>query len=449
MKNKVYDIFLGFATIVLLAIPFSSVVFAQDNIVWTLDDCLDHALKNNYTVQQFIWQREKAGINYRMARNNYLPEVQGRVRDMNNWGLFVDPATNQLTNRNTEIYTASVEGEVQLFNGGYNYYNAKERQALFDASGSDLEIINNEISLLIISAYYRVLFSQEQVKISELQLEQAKKQYELVRGLVANGVLHKRDQLQMESEVAQREVVVTNANNNLLRSRLLLRQTMGFTVDENVEVSPEQMPGIPDSLSLKSFEDLCKNASVILPDISSAEARLNAANFRYKAARAMLYPTLSLSAGVITRSSSLLQIEQRTQFRQNLSQFIAFNLYVPVFTRFDRINNTNLSRIDVRIQENQVKKTNLEIEQRVQSAYLDLVAAHKTFKAVTKKLESLDSEYNYAVKSYNLGIINVTEYNYISNMFRNAQQEKLQAEYDYYVKKKILDFYEGKAICKR
>ncbi len=420
----------------------------NESQTWTLDQCIEYALKHNFTIQQTILQSDKAAINLKSAKNNYLPEIVGKGRNVYNWGLFVDPATNLLTTQSSEIYTGSVEGELTLFNGGYNYYTLKQNRDLLNATLTDNKKVSNDITLAIISAYYQVLFAQEQIKITTKQREQSRIQYELIKGMVEKGVLSKISLQEVESELAQREAAITLANSNTQRSQLALKQLMVYT-NGNLYLVDEDKNSIPDSLQIESYEQIRDKACTFLPEIKSAQYRLNALQYRSQATNSLRMFTFSVSGGVITRSSNLVQLEQKKQFKQNLTEYVSFNLAVPIFSKFLKVNALALSKIDVDIQKKELDKVNLEVEQRIQGAYLDLVTAHNNFKALDKKTKAFQAQYNYASRAYSSGIINYAEYNYAANMLVTSQLEQLIAEYDFYLKRKTLEFYEGKGYCQR
>ncbi|WP_081990575.1 TolC family protein [Sporocytophaga myxococcoides] len=447
-RSKKTRIQLSISTCLLYFISMFPSIAQNENQTWTLDQCIEYALKHNFTIQQTLLQSDKAAVNLKSAKNNYLPEIVGKGRNIYNWGLFVDPATNLLTTQSSEIYTGSVEGELTLFNGGYNYYTLKQNRDLLNATLSDNKKVSNDITLAIISAYYQVLFTQEQIKITTTQRDQSRIQHEMVKGMVDKGVLSKINLQEIESELAQREAAITIANSNMERSQLALKQLMAYT-NGNLYLANEDKNSIPDSLQIDSYDQIKEKACIFLPEIKSAQYRLNALQYRSQATNSLRLFTFSVSGGVITRSSNLVQLEQKKQFKQNLTEYVSFNLAVPIFSKFLKVNALALSKIDIDIQKKELDKVNLEVEQRIQGAYLDLVTAHNNFKALDKKSKAFQAQYNYASRSFSSGIINYIEYYYAANMLVTSQLEQLIAEYDFYLKRKTLEFYEGKGYCQR
>ncbi|MBX9851823.1 MAG: TolC family protein [Cytophagaceae bacterium] len=434
--------------VILFAFPF--VAPGQDiSQIWSLDACINYALQNNLKVQQYTLEKDQAQVNLINSQNLFLPTIEGRLRNIHNWGLFVDPTTNILTTRNSEIYTGSIEAEWTIFNGGLNYYSIKKNQELYNASASDLQAINNQVTLQIVASYYGVLLASEQKRIAEQQKIQVIQQYELAKGLVEKGIVHRRELLLLESQMTMQDVVIVSASNDYLRANLELRQAMGIRENKILKIDDALVSGIPDSLSLIDYDTLCSNAQFFLPEVNAAKYRVNARQYTLKQAQSYRYPSLVLETGVLTKSSSLIQTEQPIQFRQNLSEYISFNLRVPIFNRFQYQNNIDISQIDLRLRENELKQVNQEIEQKIQEAYLELSSSYKKYWALNKQAEALKAQYIFSEKSYTAGIISFTEFSYTSNLYLNSQLLLSRAKYDYFYKRKVLSYYEEQSHCSK
>ena len=61
-------------------------------------------------------------------------------------------------------------------------------------------------------------------------------------------------------------------------------------------------------------------------------------------------------------------------------------------------------------------------------------------------MEALEESFRVIKTQYNLGVVNFTEYQVSNNTLVNAKSDMLRSKYDYIVKLKILDFYEGKPL---
>src|SRR5436190_19494221 len=82
----------------LLLITISFPLLTEGQHAWTLQQCVEHALKNNITVKQSEISVEQAKISVQQKKWQLLPSLNGSVSDNYNFGRSVDPTTYRYTN---------------------------------------------------------------------------------------------------------------------------------------------------------------------------------------------------------------------------------------------------------------------------------------------------------------------------------------------------------------
>lgn len=428
MKNK-----FSFLFFILLPLFLSAQTTRQQ---WSLEQCIDYALEHNLTVQKSLLDKAKAGINNNTARNGFLPVVNAQAKNENNWGLFVDPSTNILTRQSAEIYVGSVVADFQLFNGGYTFYNIQETEALNKAAGYDYAGVRNEIRVRTSFAYYQLLLANEQLKIAESLKERNELQLQQTIGSVKAGIIHKREQSLMEAEVGLSEVEIIKASNLIKTSTLQLYQVMGLPADTSIIIEP-----VADSDIVNQSANGSNISLSNFPQLTAANYRITAATYSIKRVQASRYPSLHLTTGVITRSSSLLPVEKSQQFKDNRSEFVTFNLYVPLFTQFQMRNKIALAKLEMKIQENESRQQRMEIERNLQTAILEAELAQKKYLALSKQVNALEEQNLFAQKSFSAGTMSFNEYSLVSNKYLNAQIQAIAAKYDFLLRKKVIEIY--------
>jgi outer membrane protein len=90
--------------------------------------------------------------------------------------------------------------------------------------------------------------------------------------------------------------------------------------------------------------------------------------------------------------------------------------------------------------------TQNNLTQKIQQAWLDVVAAVNKYNATQEQLISLNESYKIAESRYNAGLMDFYSFNENLNSRTKAESELLQARYDFLFKRKILDLYQGKTI---
>ena len=96
-----------------------------------------------------------------------------------------------------------------------------------------------------------------------------------------------------------------------------------------------------------------------------------------------------------------------------------------------------------------MQQQELDLERTVFTAYTDTKGSQKTHEAAISTLEARELAFNYAKERYEVGLMNVFDFNQAQTLFVNAQSEVLRTKYDYIFRTKILEFYFGIPIIKK
>src|SRR6185436_17350723 len=106
--QKLRKLFFG-----LLLIP--CITHAQK--VWTLQECIDHALKNNIQIKQAALNTELADVSKDQALAGMFPTLNASANQSYFWGRSVDPATYAFTNNEIRSNNFSLNSSWVLFEG--------------------------------------------------------------------------------------------------------------------------------------------------------------------------------------------------------------------------------------------------------------------------------------------------------------------------------------------
>src|SRR6201986_855753 len=96
---------------------------------FTLQKCLDIAIKNNLQIKQSNQNAELARIDYRQAIENLLPNISGSANRSFNNGRAISPLTNSYVNQSATNDSYGLSGSITLFNG-FSLINAIKSTSL-------------------------------------------------------------------------------------------------------------------------------------------------------------------------------------------------------------------------------------------------------------------------------------------------------------------------------
>ena len=452
-------------------------VFSQK--IWTLEDCISHALENNIQVKQQQLNTAVSKLQYNQSIAELFPSVNATANHVYNNGQTVDMYTNTFASQTVQSNNFYLSSNVVLFSGLRLLNGLKQKQYDFLASSYDLEKMKNDISLTIATAYLQILYNLELLETSKNQLELSLQQVKRTEALFTVGTVAKGTLLQMEAQAAADELQVVTAQNQLDLSYLSLVQfldlqtTQGFDIEKPVFSVPET------SLLAQPVDEIYEKACSIQPDIKSAEMKVQSAKKGLQISRGMMSPSLMLSGSYgtgysgaskniadislsgyetigATESGELVygptfdysyeKVKFWDQLENNLNSSVGLSINIPIFNKWQTNTMIGTSKIAVSSAELSLQNTKNQLLKTIQQAYADARGALNKYHASLKSVEALNESFNYTQQKFDAGLVNSLDYNDAKNKLATANSELLKAKYEYVFRIKVIDFYQGKPL---
>ena len=159
---------------------------------WSLQQCIEYALKNNIQIKQNMLNEKLSEATLLQNKAQMLPNLSGSASNSYNNGRKVDPFTNQfVTGDWIQSQNFSLSTSVTLFGGFQTLNTIKQSKYDLMASRQDVLKMMNDISLNIASAYLQILFAQELLASAQGQYDITKLQEERTQKIVEVGNLPK------------------------------------------------------------------------------------------------------------------------------------------------------------------------------------------------------------------------------------------------------------------
>ena len=459
----------------------SSTAVAQESEIrkWTFRQCVDHALQNNIRIKQSELNVAVGEANLLQSMANFLPDLNGGVSHGYNFGRSIDPFTNQFTTERIQSNNFSLNSSVTLFSGFQNLNSWKQSKTDLEASQFDSQKAKNDIILAIADAYLQILFSGELFENAAIQLVTSQKQLERTGKLVDAGSLPESNFFEMKAQVAQDELTLVNAENQLDISKLNLAQFLDLESYENFDVAKPDFSGIGKINFTGIDKNIFNTAEQIMPEIKSADLKVASAEKGIAISRGSNFPRLSLSGAIYTGYSSARELNEiiidtfpigfltnnptetvsapnpifkpepypfSKQTDDNLSQSLSFNLSFPIFNRLQTRTATSMAIISQKNAEFEAANARNQLRKEIQQVFANAKAANKKYIASKNQVEAQRKVFQDTEVRYNQNMVNTVDYNIAKNNLTKAESDLVQAKYEFIFRLKILDFYLGKPI---
>src|SRR6185503_3989550 len=150
--------------IVFLFFLINTIGIAQNNLPGnklTLQQCIETGIANNLQVLQNDLLSQTAEVNWKQAKANRFPELNGSIGHGINQGRSIDPFTNGYINQQVNYASYGINSGVTLFNGFAIQNNIKQTQLIFQAAKMELQQAKDNLTINIILAYLQVLNNED------------------------------------------------------------------------------------------------------------------------------------------------------------------------------------------------------------------------------------------------------------------------------------------------
>lgn len=459
-------------------LPILASFSAFSQTVWSLEECIRHALQNNLQIRQGRLNVGMAHENLALSRASQLPSLNANATHGINTGRTIDPFTNTFATESVQSNNFSLSTGMTLYSGFQIRNSIEQSKHDLEASRFDVQKMENDVTLSVTSAYLQILLARELVEVAARNLEITRLQIDRTAQLVEAGTLARGSLLTIEAQAATDELQLINSQNQLDFARLNLAQLLRLDDYQDLEIEIPEID-ISEIVMLEESPMQIFNASVgNQPEVQAADYRTASAEKGVRIAVGARSPMLSLRgsygtgySGAIREITDVVMGQQqigvtaggesvfgpsfdysmrikpfRNQIEENLNRSIAFVLTIPIINNWQV--NSNISRSRIALDNARVNKQMVRDQffMSIQQAHADARAALKRYNSTSKNVVALEEAFRYTSQKFNLGMVNTLEFNDARNRLSTAQSDMVQAKYEYVFRVKMLNYFLGHPI---
>ncbi len=447
-------------------------------IRYSLKQCVDTAISNNADVFASRILAQTAGINLQQAKGNMLPDVNGNINHGANQGRSIDPFTNTYINQNVSTGNYSLTANLTLFNGLSIQNNIKQNQLSTEASRQEEQQTKDNITLNVILAYLQVLTARDLLQQAIQQREVTLKQVQRLEILDTAGAIIPSVLYDLKGQYASDEVNAVNAKNTLEQAKITLVQLMNVPYSTSFDVEPispqeltEYATTSPDSIYQVAVNNLAA--------IKATDLRVKSTDYGVKAAKGLRYPSVSFGGGLYTNYSSAAstlrllnttesptnayvdvdgtqypviakqdnfasdKISYGKQFGNNFSTSVGIGISIPIINRLQTKTQIRTAELQQKNAAFLAGTARTQLQQSVQQAYTNFTSGEESYKALIKQVDAFQQSFKVAEVRFQEGVNTSVDYLIAKNRLDLANTNLIVARYNYILRKKILDFYQG------
>jgi len=434
-------------------------ISAQDSTVtakptvWTLQSCIDYALKQNITIQKNKVNAASSAVDVMTAKAAKLPDLSfSTSQNVTNRPYQESASTvsgsQVITTSNKNSYNGNygLNASMTLYNGGKLQKNIEQQK--LNSKIADLAVSTSEKSIeeSITKIYVQILYAAETIKTDEGTLKLSETELSRAKQLQKAGSLNKADVAQLESQTSTDRYQLVSDQATLADYKLQLKQLLELDGEEEMNLSLPELDNNNVLQPLPTKTDVYMAALSQRPEIESKKLNVQASDLNIKIAKSAYLPTVSLNAGMNTYNMSGSDYGFAKQLKNSWSNTVGISVSVPILDKRQTksaIQKAQLAKqtslLDLQDEQKTLYKT-------IEGLWLDANSAQHRYIAAQEKCKSSQTSFELIQEQFNLGLKNIVELLTQKNTLSTSQQEMLQAKYMAILNSQLLKYYQGEKI---
>lgn len=286
-------------------------------------------------------------------------------------------------------------------------------------------------------AYWQVISLVNKKELAESFLKLVQQLDSDVDKMIAEGVATKADGLSVKVKVNEAEMTLTQVENGLSLSKMVLCQLCGLPLESEITLEDENMK----SLSLPTIE-IKSNVTTALAnreELRSLDLAGKIYDQKVNVTRAGFLPTVALTANYMVTNPSLVNGFER-KFRGMWA--VGAMVQIPIWNWGEGMYKVKAAKAEANIARYQLADVKEKVELQVSQASYKVNEAAKRLNMAEKNMEKADENLRYAKLGFMEGVIPTSNVLEAQTAWLSAQSDKIDAQIDV----KLTEVYLRKAM---
>jgi outer membrane protein len=389
----------------------------------TVDQCVNIALENNYTIRAAHNAYSSSRAQVYNAWGDILPSVSISASASRNWPGQFD--VNTLTRR-TDSYNGALNFSLSYSGLGVGTY-ANINKASHSRSSSFYGLASTEATIIqqVKADYYGVVRAKGLVDVSVDAVKRDQEGLRVAQSRYDLGAASLSDVLKARVQLGNDQLDSVSQNNTHQLALSTLAFDMGVDVNRGVEIA-EDLRMVKFSMS---FDDALDQAMLKNPDYHKAQFDYAVAKDARLQAYSNLLPNLSLG---LTHRTNVSRLNSLIEFKEpNASYTLFATLSFNIFNNFFDYSNIKQASNGVLTQSQNLYNIKNNVTLAVKQAYLNLGQADEAKKLSDESVASAQEDLNIVKEKYSLGAATILDLLTAEASLTLAQQNQVQAIYQY------------------
>lgn len=440
--------------IIIAILMFFITGFAKSQETIDLRTAVVTAIKNDPNVSQLRNIIDVQSLYLKSSKGSLLPTLglsgsYNRTNTFNKNSVFYQdgvPISVGDESYTNETYNVGLSTNLTLFNGFANYKNIELSRQNQATASITYEKAKYDIVIDIYEKYYDLIKKENIVTQNEQILKDAQDQLELIKEYVNVGKKTVSDIYKQDALVAQNELDLETARNNLSKSKIALLTSMNVDLNTQFETDPKYKNVSLNTSDLtpilNQYTDeklLIKSAFENRYDYMLARNQIDISKLEFDISKRNLYsPTISAFGNYNINGNHFGDITNNRIFTVGIS------LSYPIFEGFTMDVQSQVAEIN--IQQKNLDLTNLEkqISSDIRNSILDLQSNYKQVEIIDRSLKSAEQDKLLSEENFRIGLGTLLDVQTATTRYNNLVTQKINSVFNFMISRQIIEYLAGR-----
>lgn len=314
-----------------------------------------------------------------------------------------------------------------LFDGGKRSANREIARLTLDSTRADLQKTFLELEFSVKAAFYTAIAQKEILEQAKIQLEDAKKDYEVADGRYRFGIAKLSDVLQASVRLEQAKFNLVQAEGDFRKTLSELNSLTGrpFESGYDIQGSLDIEAGMPDR---KLLFDL----SLKRPEVRQAENSIGISENNKSLTLSAFYPAISVDTSYSRTSGGYFQIFFPEEKAVGITAI--WNIF-----ELGKFYKQKSSEIEKGVSAEQLNELKRQITLDVNKAFEDFVTAFSKISVAQQQLKQAEHNYSQAFGEYKVGKADILSLVQAESSLSNARELLITSKLNLILSKSLLE----------
>ena len=296
---------------------------------------------------------------------------------------------------------------------------------------NDLDMQTQQTLYSIDQAYWLAVSLKQKYKLATSYHELVKKLNEDVHKMIQQGVATKADGLKVDVKVNEAEMKITQAEDGLVLSKMLLCQLCGIPMNQQITLADEDKESLALSGTPVDTEQqrvaASDSALNTRPELRMLQNTLDISKQATNLVRAVYLPHVALTGGYTISNPNVFNgFEKKFAGVWNVGVIVQ----VPVWNWFDGAYKVRAAKAASNIAQMNLDDTREKIHLQIAQSQFKVKEAQKKLSMAMKNIDSAEENLRCANLGFKEGVMEVTDVMAAQTAWQQAQSQKIDAEID-------------------